>query len=858
MLPRLPFLLAVAAWAWSCSASPQIEISVEPNPIVADAGEASIQVKVSEGAERVRVFASRGQITDVSVGPGGTVQARLIGVDDVGEGFVGVQASVDGFSKGLLVAVAPGAAASIAMQPRSAFVDADVGKIELDVAVVDAKGNPIVVDDLKLTPAIGQLESLVQQPGGTYLAAIAGLHDRDASPVVISANGGGVSSATSVTILAGAAGQFEIELPDADIEAGSPFQLTLRSLDRWGNYRNVFGEIAYLSAYRLSDPLTVLPVSPQATNLFENGAVTMDVTLHGWGPDIVLRVGSSPTTAAVVSETPAFVVPEPEIGCVRIEPTGLDSRVQPAQSLGRLGGFPLRVLVSSQTCQSIVSEGERFSGRLAGFTPKVYATLNGGQAWGNSVQSESGGEKVGAVGFNAQDVTYPLKVSGLTRTAWTPVLVTAEVNGKVGAVELEITPGDWRAITFTTVPDQFVGTQLSLDAFGIPLTFNTGFGVGIFATDLYGNVVITATGNVNCQLVAAESDTLVGSVLPVETFSILLGQLNQYLGIQLSSSTPPQTGTDARLKCSVADVGAVGYSNTFKVFPQPNLLTQGQATDFLVKLPGQSYPVNFPDDVTGSFTGTPTPQIAGQPFQIEIVARSAADLLSTGTLPGLIELPTFAGRAEIDALLGVAETLVGNVATARADSPLTPSFTCNGNADAFVTNEPLAAGTLVCDTNSLPFVLTRGMSIVKPWVRVFSASNNQILTVNPAIPSIPLPSFKSNMSLISGFSSAFVVQPAALAGLSLAVDVTESVGVGDNFNVEVRSIDAYGNAVTGINAPLQIEDLSGTVWPKSANLSNGVAALSLQIFQTWSNNMLTVRAESLGLSAQSQVFDVAP
>ena len=74
-----------------------------------------------------------------------------------------------------------------------------------------------------------------------------------------------------------------------------------------------------------------MPISPAGTNLFDHGTVTMDVTLHGFGPDVVIEVvPTASTPIGAGSRTALIAMPEPAVGCVIVQPTGLDSRVQDA------------------------------------------------------------------------------------------------------------------------------------------------------------------------------------------------------------------------------------------------------------------------------------------------------------------------------------------------------------------------------------------------------------------------------------------------------------------------------------------------------------------------------------------------
>ena len=311
---RVAIWLLAASFV-ACSSNNKLDIAVEPNPIVAEAGTATLMVR--NGGAGVEFFATRGTIGPVTVDDAGNAVAQLSNVTDVGDGFVGIQAKKGAVSSGIFVDVVAGSAKSMSWIAASPYVNADVGVATLEVAAVDAAGNVVAVEDMVVSTSSGRVESVVRQASGGFLVRVVDLRDRDANPIVISAQSGAASSFTSVTILSGAAAEYEIDLDAVNVQAGEPFSLTLHALDRWGNRRRVFGEVAHLSAYRRAAPLEAVPISPSTTNLFENGSVTMAVTIHGWGPDVVLRV--SPDKEAVsYSETAQMAIPEPNIGCVRV------------------------------------------------------------------------------------------------------------------------------------------------------------------------------------------------------------------------------------------------------------------------------------------------------------------------------------------------------------------------------------------------------------------------------------------------------------------------------------------------------------------------------------------------------------
>ena len=835
-------IVGLVAVATGCRAGSTIELTADPAVLRTDTGGVVITAHTRRSADSVRFYADRGRFT-APRSSNGAVTAALVGVRDVGSGFIRVQVESGSRTGTLVVPVVPGVLATLDVGAVERYVNADTGVGSVRITGRDAAGTIVDLPDLDVVPVLGTLRSLLVDTDGSYVAQIEGLHDTSASPVSVHAVAGGLQASAELQVLAGAAATYGAELPQ-QIEAGAPFTVTFDSRDQFGNLRNAFGETAWLSAWRLSDPDTPIPVSPSSTNLFEGGRVTMQVTIHGFGPDIMLRIAATTGDTAIATEIGPLSIVEPVVGCVIVQPQGLLSRVQPANTFVQQGGLPLDVIVSRQSCTSVRDDGEQLVQRLVGFSPQVWVRLNDGTLWGTSETSETPADVVGGVAYLPDEIAYRVHVTGLTDTDWTPALVTAVAGERVGALELEITPGEWQSVTFSTVPDAFFLPDAVLD-FGGAVTIATGPLVNLFATDIYGNIVATADGNVDCALVATNSDAPVGQLSGTATFNFVAGAIAQVFGIQ-SIDNDPQ---DARLRCSNSAQNVLGYSNAFRIFSRSTveLASEGFPSDFMLLLPGQ-YPAEsvvpgFPQYVTGTVPDVNFSVEAGEPFEIEIVARFGAPV--TGGLPfdpGALDTPVYEGNVLLAPLFGGLNTLGSSGTTPLSDSPLSKRLGCvEGTVTIFPFPPAPTCSPIGADADKPPFYR------VRQRIAVFQAADNQVLTVNPLF---------SNTSAFPSASSAFTVRPAALYGLRFSGAISDTVPVGVPADIQVEAVDRYGNRVTSATLNLVIEDLTGTVWPKQAMLNNGVATVTLQFWTPMDNNLLIVRDAAGNYRIQSGLFRV--
>lgn len=830
--------LAALLLAAACKGSPALTITPASEVVDAAVGRVEFSVEVAGGrAADVQLAATYGKIVNRS-NQGRRITATLTGLNDASVGRVEIQAKLDDVLARRTVVLTTGAIAGLKLEAVSPYIDADRGTAALVLTLVDAAGNPVDAPDLVVTSSAGRVQKTLRRSDGSFDVAVTDIHDVDLNPIVVQATAGGFSAVTELTVLAGAPARYDIVVETLEPTATEPFQLEITSRDTWGNRRASFGEIAYLRAYRLSQPELEVPISPRATNLFVGGTVTMAVSLHGFGSDVLIEVRSQPEgVTGIVSRTPPLNVRSPEVGCVVVEPTGLDSRVQTADALSVAGGFPLQVVVTAQSCASIVQDGADFQKRIYGFTPRVYAHLANGTFWGSSQATESPEELVGPTYFVPNEVAYRFHVTDLTQVGYSPVRITAEVDGHVGQLNLEISPGAWRTVTYETIPDQFEGTQVE---FAGLVTLTTGFAVSIFATDKFGNNLPTATGSLECRLVDADSPSQSGGTLtPTETLPFTLGVLNQFFGISLNGSGSNEVMLDCQVPGASPPIS--GRSDPFTVRPQPNPALEGYATDFIVVLPGQTLPPGFPGVVTGFAAGEPLPQQAGVPFDITIVARSAADLLSGVVGIPLIKLPVFTGNQMLAAGLGGIETMAGDAP--REDSPLTADFDCQNKWETF-------PGVEVCTPpdNTQYYRVTQR-------VRLTTATPLQTIVVNPPVPSIP-PALRANTSLFSGASTTFVLNPGPTAGIVLVNDAPDSITAGTPFTLTLNSVDEFGNATTDYSGTIAIEDLSGSVWPKTAQIEDGTVDIELTVYQPWANNVIRLSVPADGYRVETQAFNV--
>lgn len=817
----------------ACGGEPALEISVEHDPLPVDRGRTLVEVSVSGGdAADVDLQVDRGRLERIRA-DGNRVLADWVGLQEIGAGTARVQARLGAVRAQQVIRLQPGAPEQLRWAAETPWVDADIGVARLALRIEDRGGNPTPGTPPALSTSAGEIRQVVPQGPGRYAVEVTGLHSVLDNPVVVSVSTGELSAVTEVVVQAGAAAVYEFTLPGTELQATVPFPMALRSRDAQGNLRPVFGEIAHLRAYRLSRPGTEIPVSPISTNLFENGEVSMQVNLHAAGPDVVIEA-IAPNGA--VSRSPVLNVASVDVGCVVVLPTGLDGRIQESIRFGEPGGFPLQTVVYASDCETIRNEGQQFTSRIAGLEPRIWAHLPDGSLWGRSDQVESGGNRVGPVGFRAADVSYRFNVSGVTQVEYNSVRVTAEVDGHVGQLLLEVAPGPWHSITFERIPDQFqaIGQSFSIGDLTLEAGF-PGFAFSAFARDLYGNLVPTAQGSMTCRLANPDFGTAPGSarIVPTTTLPPTLGIFNQLVSIlDLGSSA-----IDVRVVCQKTDdPGVSGFSNVFRVYPFTllSLATDGLSSDYAVALPGQTVDVDAnPLEVSG----TPVTQDAGVPFTIDLYARSQV----TGDA---ITRPRWLGNVFVDTLLG------GGVETAGGGmpSPLSRRMTCvRQDGGGFFSANP-------CDNNPLADLNERYSWIGAQQVTLTQAGS-VVLTANPLVPSIP-PAGRSGASIAPGLASALTVRPGAAKALRWATPPPVTAPVGAAFPVALQVVDEWGNAVTAYQGEVLLSDLTRSVHPKQLTVVDGRAEGDLYIYTPRDNNMLFVEEPGLGVHWSSDVFDV--
>ena len=195
--------------AVGCNGGHKLDLSVEPNPIVRSSGHAVIRI-AGASATAVRVFTTAGKVGQAQKN-GNAVTASLSGVGGQTR-FVTVEARDGNAIATLVVPVVDGVGNGLILKPVSRFVNADSGSAQVDVLLVDALGNPVDSDTPKVSSSAGNVVGAVKIAPGVFRVTIDGLHDTAQSPVQISASLNDLSAVGTVTILAGAADKYDIQL----------------------------------------------------------------------------------------------------------------------------------------------------------------------------------------------------------------------------------------------------------------------------------------------------------------------------------------------------------------------------------------------------------------------------------------------------------------------------------------------------------------------------------------------------------------------------------------------------------------------------------------------------------------------
>jgi len=806
--------LAVVLAAAGCSdGSGSLQIEVTPTTVAADAGRAEITVRAAGvPAESVELAASRGRVTGVTA-RGKTVTATLTGLMRADPMPVIVEAGYADTITWTTLRVIPGDVDTLQVERERPFVDADVGRTTLTVQAEDAAGNPVPAP-VSATVSAGRLRGITPQGMGRYRVAVTDLRSTAANPVQIAVEAGDRVASTAVTVLAGAAAQFELEIAQEVIVATEPFAATVRSFDAWGNPRRIFGETAMLRAHRLSAPDTPIPVLPPSTNLLEDGEVTMLVSIQQPAPDVVLTVSSGDGDAGPIAASRPLDVRLPEPQCVRVAPTGLESRVQTASSLGRAGGFPLEVVVSTQSCQSIDEDGEQFRRRVAGIPPQVFVRLADGTLWGSSARAGSP-ERVGAVQFRPENLAYEVRVTGLTNVDWTPARVTATAADLVGDLELEITPAGWQALDIEAIPDQFGSPPPGFPAIG--------FGASLLAVDAFGNLVPTAQSQIRCE---GDGNA---ELTPAETVPFTLGVINQNFQIEGNDE-------DAEIVCSEANGTRQAASNPLQVLsglqPDPSF-------GFSIVLPGQD----------GTPIGDPQTVRAGEPFAVKLIARS--------TLGASI----YTGNVFLSATNSIQQLfdLIGDFALGQADPDAVNNLTFLDLETLDTVASPLSArlaGTLFegCVPGVFPGCRYEATQSV-----VLTRAGEAVLVANPPVPTT-FPTLRANTTVFPSASSEFTVLPAAPERLRFVENFPDAVSAGESQSLVLEVVDRYGNRVADVDGAVRLRDATDSIWPKQASIVDGVVDTDVRFFHPRPSNIVNIEvADGPALApAASAVFAVLP
>lgn len=861
-------LLLPALVLAACSAEPALEVRVERDTVPAAPGEVAVRVDVSGGdAADVAFRTTYGEIKDVRV-DGDAVVATWYGLVDPLRSPVELQVALGSARGRVRVRIVAGEAAAVAVTSAVPWVDADDGRAVLWATIVDAVGMP-ADGRLQATASAGRPATLVPEARGRWRIEVEDLRSVLDNPVVVSVSDGTSSAVTELTITAGAPGPYVIKVPTAPVPAAQRFPIELRSVDAWGNARPAFGEVAALRAFRRADPTRPVPISPVATNIFVGGAVTMDVSLHGAGPDIVIEA-AAPASGPTTRSAPIQVLQvDPE--CVVVSATGLDGRIQESTSLGRAGGFPLQVIVYAQDCRDIKANGPDFSRRLAGLEPEIWAFLNDGTLWGSSLGPDTtpstafpGGERVGPVRFRPEDLSWRFEVTGLTQVEFSPVRVTAAVGDIVGQLNVEPTPSRWAGIRIEPIPDQFEGVGFSLPPELGGGSVATSFGFSAIATDVYGNQVPTAQGTLTCRL-ASPTFGLVDATLELlpggnETVPPLLGIINQVaavVGVESSALNREDQHREYRVVCQrVGDPSVAGYSNVFRVWNRELTLlpVDGIASDFLVVLPGQSVPaatIGAPLELSGS----PIVQTAGQPFSVDIHAR----WITAETRPlwfGNLQMDALAGDLDLP---GVAPYGSDPASSTKKLSKRSACVDLDGNDGI----PPFSYLYYECGrpVNFLeaanPDFQRKRYSWVASQQVVLYTAGTQSLIANAPVPSLP-PTFRSTAALAALPTTTFTVRHGAAAGFVLAAQPPTQATAGVAFPVAVQVVDAWGNEVTDYTGTIEIDDRSRALSPRSLAIVAGQAQGDLTVWTPIGPNQLTFTLPVLGKRRTSDVFLVVP
>ena len=729
--------------------------------------------------------------------------AQVSAATDADEVFT-VAAQVRGVRAQAGVAFAGGAVSSVVLGYDGAGVSADDATAAVSITILDKGGNTTEPQSLSLSMSPGYVDQLEQRGEGLYTAKLAGLtRAGQSAELVVMADD--ASATVKLPVLVGELAAFDIALATDPLQASEPVRLLIRALDLNGNFRSAYDGVV---RWDLEDEFGFpIPIFPLKSNSFVAGELDQQVFFTAAAMGATLRVEDEET--GVSSSVPVGqILPQP-VRCMELRREGLSSRIFTADEGGDPDGAVFNAFLYSIDCdekQQREDEGENvLAYTIQGVEPLVRLIDVEGRIVGRS----------DTPGHGAADLVGDLRSTGLgyievpvydlTQVDSSPFQLIATVGQVAAQVQIEITPGQWDYIGIDPIPD--IAENLP----GVPIPY----AVYLSARDAWGNIAYTETSALTCDYL----NEPVAAPGGVTSIAMTLGQVQLLMPISAEGIVNPVDeilqcwdGSDFDTSTHVGEREFILRSST-TVNPA-DVVGTSYVERFEVILPGQTFVDGTPPQVVGD----PDPQVAGEPFEVAIVAVGGAN--------ALLSNPNYDGTVSLSALLGELATV--NAGGIRLDhSPLTAQFDL--------------------PPNEAPYL---DWSVVKQRITIDTAGPQALLVnqtlrsnigyLDTTIPPATSDIFEVRSSIFDHFEISPIASPQA---------------VGDAFLLSVRAVDADGNVVNGYASTAEISDLSGQLSTQSGTFENGKLEMLVSVGAARIGNQIRVDTGD-GEFVVSNVFDV--
>ncbi len=812
------FMLVVLS---ACSSDFNVSLSSEQQSVDRDGGSVTALLRIDgrernpvaiEDIELLSIPVTTAEVTELGQNLFQIYFATVSAVTDQTNEFR-LEARVLGVGASLRLPFVSGRVEQIQVELLRENVNADEATAPVRVRLLDKNGSAANAAFFEIQSTVGALQSMRQLEEGLYEAVVGGLTDTSKNPVELTVIADDLSAKATLNILVGEIGGFVVDFLTDEFQVNEPVALEVRATDKNGNFRSAFdGSIAWTAA----DGIGVdVPIFPPDSNGFSGGILKQKISFTKAAVDAVFVVVEE--TSGATSRFELGDIGKAPVRCIDVRREGLKSRIFTADEGSDTNGVVFNAYLYSISCaelEQLENSGQSILGySVQGVTPLVILEDVSGRIVGTSeLPGVSASDKVGDLKPTSGGyIEVPLY--NLTSVGSSPYQLIVTVGAVSFQVQVEVTPGDWTNISIDPIPDVAQATV------GLP---QTGFfGLYVRARDDYNNIVVTETASVKCNYKSAQNALTEPVSLPDFT-----------LGNVATLFAPPVNEGDETVQCWYGTVDYVSANirgertlhTRNALAANPADITSQYVDRYAVILPGQSFDGN-------RATGTPDPQIAGEPFDVELRAIAGVNTVT---------FPLFDGQVNLSPLLGSLRTMENGVV--RSDSPLSKNFT----SGIPLVSQSKVVQSVVLDTAGLQAIwANQGDNLTPPTP---GPRSNIGLGLVAAAELLNDPTFAINRS-------DFIQIRSALFDHFRVSPIPSPQTVGAPFVLQIEAVDEHENVVIGYGGSVDVSDLSGTLDVSRLTLSDGVVRVQATVGKEYLGNRIHVEAGD-GAEADSNVFDV--